>query len=228
MVISFILWWNLLAGTLIGIPTVVDGDTIEIHGVRVRLLGIDAPEIGQWCTDVSSKQIRCGQQAALALDRFIAGRTVQCQSSEVDKYGRQIATCFVDGININEWMVAQGYALAYRRYSSDYVTTEQLAQTEKRGIWQYQFEEPWSYRSSRGRQSEITKSQPGQKISMSRAPETSADCKIKGNISRSGEKIYHTPTSPWYNKTSIDETKGERWFCSEEEAQQAGWRRVKH
>ena len=92
----------------------------EIHGAH-RLHGIDAPESSQTCLDAAGRIWRCGQRAALALQDLIGRRTVTCDERDVDRYGRVVAACLVGDVDINEWLVAQGLALAYRRYSRDYV-----------------------------------------------------------------------------------------------------------
>ena len=231
--------------------TVINGDTIEIRDQRIRLHGIDAPESSQWCTDEAGATIRCGQQAALALDSLLNGSTVRCEVVDTDRYGRAVATCYVGEININAWLVRQGWALAYRKYSTDYVADEQQAQVQGRGIWQYDFEEPWAYRASRRRAVMPDRVTPdrvrrdrdrssSKVIAASKAngtvyekshstkeavsTQSSDPCTIKGNINSNGERIYHTSASRWYERTVVDESKGERWFCSEEAAQAAGWR----
>jgi endonuclease YncB( thermonuclease family) len=130
---------------LSGRASVIDGDTIEIHGTRIRLFGIDAPESRQSCT-AQDKAYRCGQQAAFALSNKIGSQAVECQPKDQDRYGRIVAVCQVGGEDINAWMVAQGWALAYRYYSSDYVSQEQDASRSKIGVWQGDFEPPWDWR----------------------------------------------------------------------------------
>ncbi len=121
---------------IVGRASVIDGDTIEIHGQRIRLHGIDAPEKGQPCFDASGQPYRCGQQAAMALDEFIGESPVSCRERDVDRYGRTVADCSVRGQDIELWLVRSGYAMAYRKYSSDYIGAEQEAKNAKRGIWQ--------------------------------------------------------------------------------------------
>lgn len=98
---------------IVGRASVIDGDTIEIHGQRIRLHGIDAPEKGQPCFDATSKPYRCGQIAAMALDEFIGASPVQCRERDVDRYGRTVADCSVRGEDIELWLVRNGHAMAY-------------------------------------------------------------------------------------------------------------------
>jgi endonuclease YncB( thermonuclease family) len=105
------------AADLIGQASIIDGDTIEIHGQRIRLFGIDAPEHDQLC-EAGRAQYRCGQQAALALSDQIGSKLVDCVPRDVDQYGRVVAVCSAAGMDLNAWMVTQGWALAYRHYST--------------------------------------------------------------------------------------------------------------
>jgi endonuclease YncB( thermonuclease family) len=133
-------------GDIVGVDSVIDADTIEIHGQRVRLHGIDAPEGGQTCLDAAGRNWRCGQRAALALQDLIGRRTVTCDERDVDRYGRIVGRCLAGDLDINEWLVAQGLALAYRRYSLDYVSAEDEARVAGRGMWAGTFEPPWDWR----------------------------------------------------------------------------------
>lgn len=136
------------AEPLTGVASIIDGDTLEIHGQRVRLHGIDAPESGQHCRYAGTLQ-RCGQQAALFLhEQLIAGRSVTCERRDTDRYGRLVGVCTVAGTDLNASMVRNGWALAYVQYSRDYVLEEQAAAQEQRGIWRYEFEAPWDYREA--------------------------------------------------------------------------------
>lgn len=129
-----------------GTGSVIDGDTLEIRGKRIRLHGIDAPESSQICQDTSGQDWRCGQQAALALSGRIARRIISCDIRDTDTYGRSVAVCSVGVENLNAWMVANGWALAYRRYSQDYVGAEASARIARVGIWGGRFQPPWSWR----------------------------------------------------------------------------------
>jgi len=119
---------------LVGQASVIDGDTIDIHGTRIRFNGIDAPESGQTC-EVGGTSYRCGQKAALALSDFIGNHAVSCNKTGTDRYRRVIAKCFADGIDLSSWMVLNGWAIAYRKYSMDYVADEDRARNQKVGIW---------------------------------------------------------------------------------------------
>jgi endonuclease YncB( thermonuclease family) len=133
-------------GRLAGTASVIDGDTIEVHGERIRLHGIDAPESDQTCLDAAGQKWRCGQQAALALQDLIGRRTVTCEERDTDRYGRIIGRCTAGGVDIGRWLVAEGLALAYRRYSRDYVAAEEEARAAGRGMWTGTFEPPWEWR----------------------------------------------------------------------------------
>jgi endonuclease YncB( thermonuclease family) len=104
-----------LADDFVGQASVVDGDTLEIHGNRIRLWGIDAPESSQRCRDEDSLQYRCGAQAANDLDAFIARRPVNCSPLNLDPYGRTVATCSVGGTDLGEWLVRKGLASILER-----------------------------------------------------------------------------------------------------------------
>lgn len=126
---------------------VVDGDTIEVEGFRIRLHGIDAPEFQQTCRDSSGRMYRCGRDAASAVKLLAAGGVSCAVEPTYDRYGRKIATCYsVNGTNINKWMVRQGYALAYRKYSSPYLAEERKARAERRGLHRGDHIAPWEWR----------------------------------------------------------------------------------
>ncbi len=128
-----------------GPARVIDGDTLEIQGQRIRLHGIDAPESRQLCR-LGGKSWPCGKDAANALADKSARRPVTCEDLGRDRYKRIIGKCTVAGEDMGEWMVSEGLALAYRRYSLDYVDEEADAQTAQRGIWAGEFVKPWEWR----------------------------------------------------------------------------------
>lgn len=198
----------LATGSVIGPAQVVDGDTLDIKGVRVRLEGIDAPETGQTCGRKWVGTWSCGAAATHVLENLVRDRDVACDSMGTDKYGRMLAICHAGALELNAEMVRQGYAWAFLKYSARYVDAEAEARTARAGVWQGDADPPWVFRERRWASAENA------------APE---GCAIKGNISNKGH-IYHMPWSPWYGKVKVDEARGERWFCSETEAATAGWR----
>jgi endonuclease YncB( thermonuclease family) len=133
---------------VLGRASVLDGDTIEVRGERVRLYGIDAPEAQQLCT-ISGEPYRRGQQAALALADWIGQRTVRCEERTRDRYGRMVAVCWVSDEDVAGWMVEQGWALAFRKYSDRYVAEEDAARAAGRGIWRGTFDAPLDWRAAR-------------------------------------------------------------------------------
>lgn len=203
---------------------VIDGDTLHIAGQRVRLHGIDAPESAQQCKDAKGAEYRCGQEATAALANRLGQKPISCKGTDIDRYGRIIAVCRLGAEDLNAWMVTQGWAMAYRTYSLDYVSEEGQARAARRGIWRGEFTPPWDWRASQRDEPDRQVTSPR---SDSQGPATAGDCRIKGNISSKGERIYHVPGGRWYDPTRIDTGAGERWFCTETEARAAGWRPAK-
>jgi len=135
------------AADLSGVPRVIDGDTLEIQDQRVRLHGIDTPEARQTCTRDGVEWL-CGQEASKALREYLQDKPpIYCEQIDTDRYRRIVAKCFTQsGEDIGEWMVRNGWALAYRRYSTDYIEAETNAKNAGRGIWAGEFAEPWNWR----------------------------------------------------------------------------------
>ena len=206
-----------------GPATVVDGDTLEIAGERIRLHGIDAPETDQTCERDGVTWL-CGAAASGKLRELVRGREVRCREHGRDTYGRIIASCSAGGVDVEAAMVLAGLALAYRRYSTAYVGQEATAQARRVGIWSGRFVEPWQWRQ--GERLTTAAANDNRPPTVRTGPAQAPACAIKGNISRNG-RIYHVPGGQYYDRTRIDTSKGERWFCSEAEAQAAGWRRSK-
>ena len=187
--------------------TVIDGDTLDVGGVRVRLHGIDAPEVDQTCTYARGGDWACGEWVTGQVAARYGGQRATCQHIDTDRYGRIVAKCFVNGQDIGEDLVLDGLAFAYRDYSWDYDTAEKAAAINNAGLWSGDVQNPAAFRAD---------SRP--------APQTApGECIIKGNISSNG-RIYHMPHNEHYQNTRIDTSRGERWFCSEAEARAAGWR----
>jgi endonuclease YncB( thermonuclease family) len=190
------------AVTVTGQARVVDGDTLVIGGEKLRLHGIDAPELDQPCARDGAAW-RCGDWARAELAARVEGRALSCEGRGRDRYDRLLATCRIGETDLGQSLVRDGVAFAYRRYSSAYIPDEVAAMREGRGLWAGEVALPETFRHP---------------------PETlTGGCAIKGNISGSGQ-IYHRPGQRDYDAVRIDERKGERWFCTESEARAAGWR----
>lgn len=132
--------------TISGTASVIDGDTIEIHGARIRLHAIDAVEGRQRCRLPDGSVWRCGRDASFALANRIGRAPVTCEIRDIDRYGRYVGVCFQKGEDLNDWMVRNGWALAYRRYGMDYVRAEKEARAAAIGIWASEFIAPWDWR----------------------------------------------------------------------------------
>jgi len=129
----------------VGQARVIDGDTIEIMGAKIRLEGIDAPERAQACSS-NGVPWACGAASSAWLAEFLAGREIACVEKGRDRYGRLLATCFVGGENLNDRIVREGWALDFRRYTHSYVEAEEEAKRKGMGVWRGEFELPWEWR----------------------------------------------------------------------------------
>lgn len=135
---------------------VTDGATISVNGERkgqrcvggskVRLDGIDAPELKQTCRHPNGRDFLCGRYAASFLLDHVQKKVVVCKGDAYDKDGRLLGTCFVGGRNLNALMVREGWALAYRRYSKKYIPEEEAAKAGRKGMWMMKFMPPWEWR----------------------------------------------------------------------------------
>ena len=205
-----------------GIAVAGDGDSFRIGETRFRLFGIDAPELAQTCSR-KGEQWACGEVASEQLAKLITGRDVRCISTGRDTFGRVLAKCTVGGTDVNRAMVAAGYAVAFRRYSTDYVSAENTARNNRRGIWSGTFEMPSEVRAASRQSAPVRRPAPVASSGPSRSlASRSNSCTIKGNHSRRGEWIYHMPGMPYY-----EQTRPEAVFCSEAEALAAGYRRAR-
>jgi len=128
-----------------------------------------------------------------------------------------VALCRAAGSDLGAWLVSQGWALAYRRYSDAYAREEASARAARKGLWRGGFVAPWDWLTGVRLPSTCRPAVPKE--------DPAQACLIKGNIARDGERIYHVPGGQYYERTRIDPAKGERWFCTEAEARAAGWRR---
>lgn len=120
---------------------VIDGDTLDLDGERIRLFGIDAPERGQSCGPRA-----CGTTATEALADILSAGPVRCTPVSTDRYGRTVARCRAGRLDVNREMVRRGMAWAYRQYSEDYVPAEKAAKKARVGIWKHRSQPAWEYR----------------------------------------------------------------------------------
>jgi len=188
---------------------VTDGDTVHVLDQstvrhKIRLGGIDAPE----------KKQAFGKKSKQNMANLVAGKQVEVEYYKRDRYGRIIGKLIKDGQDINLLQIKHGYAWHYKYYQKDqtkldrdlYSSAEIGARAKRLGLWVEPAIPPWEFRR-KGNQATTT-----------------TGCNIKGNISSNGNRIYHLPDTYWYSRTKINGAKGERWFCTEEEAKAAGWR----
>jgi endonuclease YncB( thermonuclease family) len=131
------------AADLVGQASIIDGDTLEMHGTRIRLWGIDAPESGQLCRNQDSEQYRCGQKAANDLDAFTARRPVECVEVDGDRYRRAVAVCTITSVDLAEWLVKNGLALDWPQYSkAAYAVAQSETKRANLGMWGGSFNAP--------------------------------------------------------------------------------------
>jgi endonuclease YncB( thermonuclease family) len=223
------------------VTEVTDGDTIHVAlasgPIIVRLHAIDAPERAQpW-----------GRQASAALERRLRkGTQVTLQPITQDTYDRLVAVVYLRDESLNAWMVQQGHAWAYRQYLDDaqYCAWEQQARAAGSGVWSLPSTKrvaPWEFRQAEREHTQIVtgatvETESACVAAMNNrgtvtntavtdpAQPAAGPCRIKGNINDQGDRIYHVPGSDAYERTGISTSRGERWFCTEEEARKAGWR----
>ena len=137
-----------------GNAQIIDGDTIKINSKKIRLHGIDAPEFKQKCKKpyltiiffTFTKDYPCGKISTQKLQKKINNKVITCKILDIDRYKRLIGECYKRNLNLNSWLVSNGYAVAYRKYSKKYISNEINAKKEKKGIWQGKFEMPWEFR----------------------------------------------------------------------------------
>ena len=146
IIILLLLNFNVFGSEISGVPQIIDGDTIKILNKRIRFHGIDTPEKRQFCVK-NFKEYRCGQEATNALKKKINRKLVTCKvQDKLDRYKRYIGVCFLGDTDLNKWMVRNGYAVAYRRYSKDYIEDENYAKKNKIGLWSSNFIHPEKWR----------------------------------------------------------------------------------
>lgn len=210
-----------------GIARVIDGDTVEIDGTRIRIQGIDAPETDDRCRLPDGRPWLCGEWSTEIAEARFGGRNLECHDLGERSWGRVVARCMLGETDMAAEMVGLGAARACPRFalqhphSRPYMALEAEAAAAGRGIFDGTppplagFCVPERPRAdARARDVQPTPAADRR------------DCAIKGNINARGERIYHMPGQAHYDRTVIDEAAGQRWFCSPAEAEAAGWRRA--
>jgi endonuclease YncB( thermonuclease family) len=182
-------------------------DTLRVAGVAVKLAGIEAPESEQRCGSGSSRW-RCSAVAETVLSRLVNGRRVSCSLSGGDDAGRALAQCSVGQKDVGAELVRQGYVFADGGFLARYGSQEREAREAKAGLWSGDAERPAAYRAKLWEEAKR------------RAPE---GCPIKGQVS-GASRVYVLPWSPDYERVRVQKARGERWFCSEQEALAAGFK----
>lgn len=188
---------------------VIDGDTFDVGGERIRLFGVDAPETGQPCV-TEAGPIDCGDWVATRIAARFGGQQTVCEGRERDRYDRLVASCTIGDADLGREIVSAGWARAFLFYSEEYAADEKGAAIARRGIWSFDSIDPATYRAKR-----------------IAAPAPTGPCTIKGNITENGH-IYHMSHNRDYGRTRINLERGERWFCTEAEALAAGWRAARN
>lgn len=218
------------ANILAGPATVVDGDTIDMTGTRIRIIGIDAPESAQQCSR-EGQTWDCGREATASLHEIIAGGPLECTAQGTDRYGRTLASCRNAVFDLGHEMVRRGLAIPAFDAPYEYAEARDLARQLRFGLWAGEFEEPAAWRAANPRfdltpvRAEVDQ-RPARAASQPVVREArytdARGCAIKGNHSRYGGYIYHLPGQRYY-----DMTRPEALFCTEREAIAAGFRRSK-
>ena len=212
------------AQTITGSARAVDGDSLSVSGISIRLFGVDAPEAKQTCSKDGAAWA-CGAEAQKTLQSLVDGSIVRCERRTIDIYGRSVSVCYAGGVDVGRAMVAGGWAVAFTRYSNGYEGDEAQAKAAGLGIWSSKFELPQDYRARNRLAENGAADRPAEPRQSRQARvqqfSSPSGCVIKGNRNRRGQWIYHLPGMPHY-----DQTRAEEMFCTEAQAQAAGYRRA--
>ena len=193
---------------LTGRATAISGDLIRVNTQLIRLTGIEAPEPKQPCLRGNGRRWNCGASARAALDKLVRGKTVVCTASGEDSDGRTLASCKADEADVAETLVRGGHVFAASGLFASYSSAESQAHSEQLGIWQGESIRPKEWRDQIWEDAKRN------------APE---GCPIKG-YARASDRIYTMPWSNDYHGAKVRTVKGDRWFCSEDEARAAGFK----
>ena len=224
---------NAKARQFIGFPKVIDGDTVQFAGVKLRIMGIDAPQTDQLCFDHAGKRWKCGVAAREYLKQQAGNKSWKCDVVRKNLYGRLLARCRAGDEDIAGQMVQAGWALASTTGPAAYRESEEVARASEAGLWAGAFVAPLDWRR-RNRQARVLgkatvqarASAPLLMSAFGTSP-PSADCAIKGNVNWSGKCIFHTPAGHRYKRIAMQAKYGDRWFCTPTEAIASGCRETK-
>ncbi len=190
-----------------GRAAVIEADLIEVSGQRIRLWGIDALEPDQLCYR-STGVWACGRAAISHLRDFIGSRDVRCVAQRTDADRTVHARCQTMGLDLSAELAAHGFALVRRDGPQDYILNHHDGRTHVAGLWGTIYVPPWEWRAGKRVVEWITDAR---------------GCAVKGDISEGGGRVYYLPNQPAFARVRIETDKGERWFCSADEAEAAGW-----
>lgn len=196
--------------------TIIDGDTLQVDGDIIQLYGIDAPELGQMC-DLNGSLRPCGVEAALALRKLItlSQSSFHCLpwGDETDRLeAPAVRVCEVGHEDVGLVMLHNGYSVALPGSFPDYLEAQEQARQAGLGIWHSDFVAPWKWRQGQ--------------VSSDRPSDSVRKCNVKGVFDDQGSRIYFVPTDDGYDDIELDRDRGDVMFCSDDEARQAGWRRL--
>jgi endonuclease YncB( thermonuclease family) len=222
------------AQVISGPAIAIDGDTLDMTGTRVRLIGIDAPEAQQTCMR-EGESWACGAEATASLAAILQDVSITCKGAGTDDYGRMLGRCQTPVFDIGQELVRRGMALPKDHALTDYSQAHAIAQTHRFGLWSGEFQAPADWRAANPELLDVTipvQPEPSMSQQVSQSLATAFDqeqritnstgCTIKGNRNQQGDWIYHLRGQNYY-----DVTRAERLFCTESEARAAGYRRSK-
>jgi endonuclease YncB( thermonuclease family) len=196
------------SGELSGRATAVSGELLRVDGTLVRLSGVEAPEAKQPCYKSSGRRWSCGQSARSALEKALRGRSVSCTPSGHSDDGAMLASCRINGADVAEGLVRGGHVFATSGFLASYRTAEADAQAAGAGLWQGETIRPKEWRDQIWQEAKRA------------APE---GCPIKGYV-RASDRTYAMPWTHGYEGAKVRTVRGDRWFCTEEEARAAGFK----
>ena len=217
----------------VGVPKIVDGDTVQFGETRLQIEGIDAPQTDQLCFDKAGARWKCGIAAREQLRAQAGGKSWTCVVVRKNLHGRLLAKCQAGGRDIARRMVRNGWALASTTGSTTYLAIEEEARAEDAGLWAGAFVAPLDWRQNNwhakifGKVRTEERSAAPLLTSAFGASPPSPNCAIKGNVNWGGKCIFHKPGGHWYKRITMEAKYGDRWFCTPTEAVASGCRETR-